>query len=175
MVEAQITQAVAVARLGQTDRAQHLFRDAIERACQINALNVAGLAALALIEEIENLSPSMLQAAYRQAREWLANSQSPDIKLRLADAADRIVAGVYTELSADESTEILTEAGGLREKLRKYEEVVIKQALAQVNGSVTHAASLLEINYQSLAYIIESRHPHLLKERTPVRRRPRRQ
>ena len=175
MVEAQITQAVALARLGQTDRAQHLFREAIERACQINALNVAGLAALALIEEIQNLSPSMLQAAYRQAREWLANSQSPDIKLRLADAADRIVAGVYTELSADESTEILTEAGGLREKLRKYEEVVIKQALAQVNGSVTHAASLLEINYQSLAYIIESRHPHLLKERTPVRRRPRRQ
>ena len=173
MAEAQITYGVALARLGRIDRAQHIFREAIQVACQINALNVAGLAALALIEEIENLSPPMLQAAYRQAREWLANSQSPDIKLRLADAAERIVAGVYTELNADEATEILTEAGGLREKLRRYEEVVIKQALAQVNGSVTHAASLLEINYQSLAYIIENRHPHLLKDRTPVRRRPR--
>ncbi len=173
MAEAQITYGVALARLGRTDRAQHTFRDAIAVACQINALNVAGLAALALIEEIENLSPPTLHAAYRQAREWLANSQSPDIKLRLADAADRIVAGVYTELNADEATEILTEAGGLRAKLRRYEEVVIKRALAQVNGSITHAASLLEINYQSLAYIIETRHPHLLKERTPVRRRPR--
>ena len=173
MAEAQITYGVALARLGRTDRAEHVFRDAIAVACQINALNVAGLAALALIEEIENLSPSMLHAAYRQAREWLANSQSPDIKLRLADAAERIVAGVYTELNADEATEILTEAGGLRAKLRRYEEVVIKRALAQVNGSITHAASLLEINYQSLAYIIETRHPHLLKERTPVRRRPR--
>jgi DNA-binding NtrC family response regulator len=162
--------------LGRIDRAQHTFREAIEVACGVNALNVAGLAALALIEEIENLSPSMLHAAYRQAREWLANSQSPDIKLRLADAAERIVAGVYTELNADEATEILlTEAGGLRAKLRRYEEVVIKRALAQVNGSVTHAASLLEINYQSLAYIIETRHPHLLNDRTPVRRRPRRQ
>ncbi len=176
MAEAQITYGVALARLGRVDRAQHTFREAIEVACGVNALNVAGLAALALIEEIENLSPSMLHAAYRQAREWLANSQSPDIKLRLADAAQRIVAGVYTELNADEATEILlTEAGGLRAKLRRYEEVVIKRALAQVNGSVTHAASLLEINYQSLAYIIESRHPHLLNDRTPVRRRPRRQ
>ena len=172
MAEALITQGVALARLGQINRAQYVFQEAIEVARQVNALNVAGLAALALIEEIENLSPSILQAAYRQAREWLANSQSPDIKLRLADAADRIVAGVCTELSDDDATEmLLTEAGGLREKLRRYEEVVIKRALAQVNGSVTHAASLLEINYQSLAYIIETRHPHLLKERSPVRRR----
>ena len=117
----------------------------------------------------------MLQAAYRQAREWLANSQSPDIKLRLADAADRIVAGVDTQFTADEATEILTEASGFREKIRRYEEVVIKRALAEVNGSVTHAASLLQMNYQSLAYIIENRHPHLLTERTPVRRRPRKQ
>jgi tetratricopeptide (TPR) repeat protein len=173
MVEAQITHGVALARLGQTDHAQHCFREAIDVACQINALNVAGLAALAMIEEIENLSPCMLQAAYRQAREWLGNSQSPDIKLRLADVADRIVAGVNTELNDDQATEILAGTGGLREKLRRYEEVVIKRALAQVNGSVTHAASLLEMNYQSLAYIIENRHPHLLKDRTPVRRRPR--
>ena len=174
MVEAQITEGVALARLGQFERAQQVFQDAIDNACQVNALNVAGLAALVLIEEIDNLTPSMLQAAYRQAREWLANSQSPDIKLRLADAADRIVSGVYTELSTDDATEILlSETGGLREKLRRYEEVVIKRALAQVNGSVTHAAALLEMNYQSLAYIIENRHPHLLKDRTPVRRRSR--
>ena len=68
----------------------------------------------------------------------------------------------------------LTEPGKLREELRKHEGVVIKRALAQTNGSVTGAASLLGINYQSLAYIIESRHRDLLKYRTPVRRRPRR-
>ncbi|HEX6716034.1 MAG TPA: tetratricopeptide repeat protein [Pyrinomonadaceae bacterium] len=174
MADALITQGVALARLGQTHRAQLIFRQAIEAAHQVNALNIAGLAALALMEEVKDLSPAVLQAAYRQAREWLANSQSADVKLRLADAADRIVADIHTELSTDEATEILlTEPGGLREKLRRYEGVVIKRALAQVNGSVTHAASLLDINYQSLAYIIETRHPHLLKERTPVRRRSR--
>ncbi len=172
MAEALITQAVALARLGRMGQAHFAFRQAIEAAHQVNALNICGLAALTLIEEIKDLSPEQLQAAYRQAREWLANSQSPDIKLRLADVADRVVASIQTELSADEATEILlTEPGGLRAQLEKHERVVIKRALDQVDGRVTHAASLLEMRYQSLAYIIERRHPDLLKKRTPIRRR----
>jgi transcriptional regulator with GAF, ATPase, and Fis domain len=160
--------------LGRTDCARFAFRQAIEAAHQVNASNICGLAALTLIEEIQDLSPDQLQAAYRQAREWLANSQSPDLKLRLADVADRVVASIQTELSAGEATEILlTGPGGLRAQLEKHERVVIKRALAQVDGRVTHAASLLEMRYQSLAYIIERRHPDLLKKRTPIRRRQR--
>ena len=174
MAEALITQGVALARLGRMAHAHFIFRQAIEAAHQVNALNICGLAALTLIEEVQELSPETLQAAYRQAREWLASSQSPDIKLRLADVAGRVVASIRTELSAEEATEILlTEPGGLRAQLEKHERVVIKRALAQVDGRVTHAASLLEMRYQSLAYIIERRHPDLLKKRTPIRRRQR--
>ena len=174
MAEALITHGVALARLGRNAHAHLIFRQAIEAAHQVNALNIAGLAALALIEEIQEVSPEILQAAYRQAREWLANSQSPDIKLRLADVATRVVASINTEMSADEATEILlTEPGGLRAQLEKHERVVIKRALAEVGGRVTHAASLLDMRYQSLAYIIERRHPDLLKKRTPIRRRQR--
>ncbi len=174
MAEALITQGVTLARLGRTDYAHFNFRQAIEAAHQVNAMNIAGLAALTLIEEIRTLPPDILQAAYHQAREWLAHSQSPDVKLRLADVAGRVVASIHTELSAEEATEILlTEPGGLRAQLEKHEGVVIKKALAQAGGRVTHAASLLEMRYQSLAYIIERRHPDLLKKRTPIRRRPR--
>ena len=172
MAEALITQGTALAKLGRASHAHFVFRQAIESAHQVNALNTAGLAALTLIEEIQELSPEVLQAAYRQAREWLANSQSPDIKLRLADVAGLVVASINTELSTDEATEILlSEPGGLRAQLEKHERVVIKRALAEVNGRVTHAASLLDMRYQSLAYIIERRHPDLLKKRTPIRRR----
>jgi tetratricopeptide (TPR) repeat protein len=172
MAEALITEGVALARLGRSAHAHVIFRQAIESAYQVNALNIAGLAALTLIEEIQELSPEVLQAAYRQAREWLACSQSPDIKLRLADVAGLVVASIHTELSTDEATEILlSEPGGLRAQLEKHERVVIKRALAEVNGRVTHAASLLDMRYQSLAYIIERRHPDLLKKRTPIRRR----
>ena len=175
MAEALITHGVALARLDRTAQARLIFRQAIEAAIDVNALNVAGLAALTLLEEIQELLPETLQAGYRQAREWLANSQSPDIKLRLADVAGRVVASIQTELSTDEATEILlTEPGGLRAQLEKHERVVIKRALAEVNGRVTHAASLLDMRYQSLAYIIERRHPDLLKKRTPIKRRQRR-
>lgn len=174
MAEALITQGVALARLGRLAHAHFIFRQAIEAAHQVNATNICGLAALTLIEEIQELSSEILQAAYRQAREWLANSQSPDIKLRLADVAGRVVDSIHTELSADEATDILlNEPGGLRAQLEKHEGVVIKRALDQVEGRVTHAASLLDINYQTLAYIIERRHPDLLKKRTPIRRRQR--
>jgi transcriptional regulator with PAS, ATPase and Fis domain len=67
----------------------------------------------------------------------------------------------------------MTEPGGLQAQLEKHERLVIKQALAEVDGRVTYAASLLDMRYQSLAYIIESRHPDLLKKRTPIRRRQR--
>ena len=174
VAEALITQGVGLSRLGRTEYAHHIFRQAIEIAHQVNALNTAGLAALTLIEEVEHLAPEMLQAAYRQAREWLASSQSPDTKLRLADVAARVVNSVQTELSTDEATEILlTEPGGLRAQLIKSEGRIIKQALAQVDGKITYAASLLELRYQSLTHIINSRHPELLNHRTPVRRRPR--
>jgi Flp pilus assembly protein TadD len=159
VAEALITQGVALARLGRTVSAQIIFRQAIEAGLRVNVMSIAGLAALALLEEVQNLSPEMLQAAYRQAREWLASCESLDIKLRLADVAGRVLDSIHTELSANEATEILlTAAGGLRAQLENHERVVIKQALDEADGSVTHAASLLSMRYQSLAYIIERRH-----------------
>ena len=56
----------------------------------------------------------------------------------------------------------------------KFEHDLISEALAKVNGKVTHAAKLLGVDRQRLAYIIEKDHPDLLDARTPVHRRPRR-
>jgi tetratricopeptide (TPR) repeat protein len=174
MAEALITQGKALARLGRGDHARSVFQQAIQVAHQVNALNTAGLAALTFIEEVPQLPPDIIQAAYRQARQWLANSQSPDTKLRLADVTDKVIASIQTELTSDDATEILfTGSGGLQAQLDKYEGVIIKRALVQAGGKVTHAASLLELRYQSLAYKIEHQHPELLNYRTPVRRRPR--
>jgi transcriptional regulator with PAS, ATPase and Fis domain len=137
----------------------------------VNALNMAGLATLALIEEVE-LSPATLQAAYQQAREWLATSKSQDVLRRLNEAANQVVASLGGELSTEEANDILfTKPCDLQDRMLKYENTLIKQALAQANGSVTHAASLLGMSYQALCYVIESRHRNLIKDRTPIRRR----
>lgn len=172
MAEALITQGIALARTDRQERAQLIFQQAIETALRVVALNIAGLAALTMIEEVEHLSPATLQAAYQQARDWLSTAQSQEVKLRLADAAGKVTASVPGELSSDEATEILlTKPGALQERKLTYERAMIKQALAQANGSVTHAASLLGLSYQGLCYIIETRHKDLVQERSPIRRR----
>jgi hypothetical protein len=174
LADALITQGIALARAHKSERAQFIFQKAIEATYQVGALSKAGLAALTLIEEVSELSPATLQAAYERAREWLADSQSQGVLLRLNKAAGKFVSSVRAELSAEDATEILlTRNFDLQEKMLKYERSIIRQALAQTNGSVSHAASLLGLSHQGLAYVIESRHKDLLKERTPIRRRPR--
>lgn len=172
MAEALITQGIALARSGRTEHAQVIFQKAIEVALGVNALSTAGLAALTLIEEVDQLSPAILHAAYQQASEWLTNSESQEVLRRVSIAAGKLAKSLRGELSADEANEILlTKPGDLQENILKYERKLISQALAQTNGRVTHAASLLGLSYQGLSYIIETRHPGLLKERSPVRRR----
>ena len=61
-----------------------------------------------------------------------------------------------------------------KREVLKFEGRVIQRALAKANGSLTRAAASLSMSYQALAYILESRHKDLLKERTPIRRRSRR-
>lgn len=174
VADALITQAIALARSQQADRAHLVFQKAIAVALRVDAYSKAGLAALSLIEEISELSPETLQAAYERAREWLADSQSKDILSRLNAAAGKSVFGVRNKLSADDATGILLTIGtNFEQKLLETERQMITKALAQTNGRVTHAARLLGLSYQGLAYIIDSRHKDLLRVRSPKRSRKR--
>ncbi|MFN2491797.1 MAG: helix-turn-helix domain-containing protein [Pyrinomonadaceae bacterium] len=170
-----ITHGIALARLKQTERAQFTLQRAIEVAHQVGALNKAGLATLTMIEELDELSPDTLCAAYDRASEWLSKSQSPDLLLRLNLAARKIFSTVRAEPKPDDATEaVFNQTCDLQHEVLKFEGGLIRHALAQANGSVTRAASRLKMSYQALAYVIESRHKDLLKERSPIRRRSRR-
>ena len=174
LADALIAQGIALARLQRNERAQFIFQRAIEAAYTVGALNKAGLAALTMIEEVSGLAPATLQAGYERAHEWLTDSQSQGVLVRLNKAAGKFVSSLRSKLSAEDATEILlTKNFHLQDKMLKYERSIIRKALAQSNGSVTHAASLLGLTHQGLAYVIQSRHPDLLKQRTPVRRRAR--
>jgi tetratricopeptide (TPR) repeat protein len=175
LAEALITHGIALARLKQTERAQFTFQKAIEVAHQAGALNIAGLAALTLIEEVDQLSPDTLSYAYERAGEWLADCQSQELLLRFKAAGKKLALELRSEPKAEGSTDLLFNKGcRLPEEVLRFERALISQTLAKVNGSVTHAARLLGVSYQRLGYILETRHKDLLKERTPVRRRSRR-
>jgi tetratricopeptide (TPR) repeat protein len=174
LTDALITYGIALARLKQFERARFTFQKAIEVAHQVGALNKAGLAALTMIEELDELTPEASYAAYERASEWLSTSQSQDILLRLNAAAKKIFAKLSRELNEEDlSISLTNRACDLHAEVLKFEGRIIRQALAQSNGSVTRAALLLGLSYQGLAYIIASRHTDLLKERSPVRRRSR--
>jgi tetratricopeptide (TPR) repeat protein len=175
LADVLILQATALARLEKQARAHVTLQRAIEVAHEADALNKAGLAALTLIEEVDRLSPDTLQAAYQQAREWLADSQSLDVLSRLNAAAGKLAASVRRELSRDEAVDrLLTKPYDIDQKLLEYEHDLIKQALIQSDGKVSNAAKLLGKSYQGLAKMIATKHPDLIPLRTPVRRRSRR-
>jgi tetratricopeptide (TPR) repeat protein len=171
LAEALITHGIALARLKQTERAQFTFQKAIEVAHQAGALNRAGLAALTLIEEVDQLPPEILADAYEHAGEWLADCQSQELLLRFKAAGKKLALELLSEPKAKGSTDLFNKGCRLPEEVLKFERALISNALAKANGSVTHAAKLLGVSYQRLAYILEARQKDLLKERTPVRRR----
>jgi tetratricopeptide (TPR) repeat protein len=172
LAEALITHGIALARLKQAERAQFTFQKAIEVAHQAGALNIAGLAALTMVEEMDQLPPEILSAAYEQAGDWLSTSQSQDIKQRL-ERAEKKLALQGIEKSVGTADVLFNRQYHLPEEVLKFERTLISQTLAKVNGSITSAAKLLGVSHQRLAYILETRHRDLFKERTPVRRRGR--
>lgn len=172
LADALTTQGIALARLGRTQQAQFTFQRAMEVAHQVGALNKAGLAALTLIEEIDELTPEYADQVYDRATEWLAESQNQEVFLRVIAASKKIRLTIRGELNAEDATEaILKRSCDLQSEVLEFEGSLIRWALAKVDGRLTQAAALLGMSYQALAYILEGRHKDLLKERTPIRRR----
>ena len=55
--------------------------------------------------------------------------------------------------------------------VHELEARLIGQALGEAEGSVTGAAKLLGLRYQTLTTILNTRHKRLLKKRTPAKKR----
>lgn len=172
LADSLITYGIVLARLRQTDQAQFIFQRAIELAHDAGALSTAGVAALTMIEEIDQLSVETLSDAYEKAGEWLSTCQSQELWFRFKIAGKKVVRGLRRE-SQDTTGILFNKPCHMPKEVLQFERRLISQALATATGRVTHAAKWLGIGRQRLAYIIETRHPDLLKERTPVRRRSR--
>src|ERR1051325_494147 len=109
-----------------------------------------------------------------QGREGLASAQSPDIKPRLKAARKKIAEQRQSKPKAAAVHEVLfNKSCDLRAEVLQYEHDLISRTLKKVNGKVSHAAKLLNIGYQTLAHMIEHKHPDLLKKQPPERQQTR--
>ena len=143
---------------------------AFATAQQAGALNKAGMAALTIIEELDEAPTQALSFAFDRASEWLPSPKSDELGPRLNAAARKL----FARLSG--GTEVDSEALTIKpfnffDEVHRLEENLIRNKLSEANGKITTAAKRMGMSYQGLAYIIQNRHPDLLKERTPVRRR----
>jgi tetratricopeptide (TPR) repeat protein len=167
LAEALTTHGAAQARLGYHERARFTLFRAAEIAHVSGALNTAGLAALALIEELsEHLTPDEMKAIYQKAYDWLVTSQHSQTLHRLLKAASRVLSACVD--TRNESKPETVTRGTLRKAIHKYEKEIIRQALRDSEGSVTHAAGVLGVTHQSLIYLLQNRHRDLLLERKPA-------
>jgi len=89
---------------------------------------------------------------------------------KAADAALAAFQEIGDHLSVGETGRVAS-GRTLSEEIQSYEHELIKRALENAQGSVTHAARSLGVSYQALGYMLETRHKALLTERTPRRRR----
>jgi len=169
--ESLITYGIVLARLRKTDQAQFTFQRAIELAHNAGVLSTAGIAALTMIEELDDLDPDTLSHAYEQAGEWLSTCQSQDLWSRFKVAGKKVVRGLRSSETQDAGGSLFNQPCEMSKEVLQFERRMISRALAAANGRISYAAKWLTINRQKLAYIIETRHPDLLPERTPVYRR----
>jgi Response regulators consisting of a CheY-like receiver domain and a winged-helix DNA-binding domain len=167
LAEALTTHATASARLHHSIEARATFERAINVAEQAGDNHGAGLAALALVEELgSDLTHDELSIVIDRAASFLAESRDLATVRRLAIDACNVVSVIrnYLEFppTVDWTKFSFTDA------VRRYEAHFIKLALKDAGGRITRAARLLGFKrHQSLTSLLK-RHKDI-----PVTRRKR--
>lgn len=194
LAELMTTHGTALARLGNYSKARATLEKALRTAHTAGDPDSAGVAAIAMVEELTEQMPLADQFSYyRIAETELARSQHPEIQSRLGRCARLLLANQSlagadsgpkassqsntgsepAETSVSTSEAVLSTDASLEEQVLRYEGQLIRSALQSADGSVTRAARMLGITHQGLAFILNGRHKDLLAARKPVKKRRR--
>jgi tetratricopeptide (TPR) repeat protein len=168
LADALTVQGVAHARLGSFQSSINIFNRAIRVAQDSGALTNAGLASLSLIEEhgAARLSEKELYEVYRRADELLKGTQDAEDIARLRACARTVMRRMAGMSLSDPNFSLFGAVNELEARL-------IGQALDEAQGSVTGAAKLLGLRYQTFTTILNTRHKRLQEKRTPAKKRKR--
>jgi len=180
LAEALTTHGKALAKLNQYDAARKALDRAIELGQVAGDPDAGGIAALTIVEELNQQLPvETLHEYYLSAESGLSSSQNRQIRTRLGDSARRLVSSAWSNGSKTETEKansapvLIGESYSLETEVLRYEANLIRQALETSGGSVTRAARMLGVTHQGLAFILNGRHKDLLSIRTPVKKRRR--
>lgn len=103
------------------EQAQFTFQNAIEVAHEAGALNKAGIAALTLIEELDDLAPDVLATAYEQASEWLTNCYNQGLLLRFKTVGTKLARQLRRKKDLDAKDDLFSKPVRLRNETLKFD------------------------------------------------------
>ncbi len=166
LAAALTVQGVVWARLCNFQSSINILHQAMKIAQECGAPVNAGQAALMLIEEhgAMRLHETELYHVYLRADALLKSTQDVEDVARLRACA-RIVMRRLSGVRLRDKNFTLQGA------VRDFEARFIEQALEDAEGSVTRAAEMLGMKYQTLANLLKQRHKRLQKKRTPAKKR----
>ena len=172
MAQVDETRACVFLKQDRFVEAEHVARSAVRNQEKTNrhgqlaeALTTHGRA----LARLERYGASL--SAFRRA---IALYEQNDCLKRAAEVALAMVKEIGENLAAPERGQLLSGRALGQDKLA-LEHHVIKLALEQSKGRVNEAARLAGMSWQGLAYALNTRHKDLLKYRTPVKRRKRKE
>lgn len=181
--EALTTHGVALARVGRHVPARAAFLRAREVAEVAGDLEGAGLASLALIEEVgTELAFNEMRITYERADNSLSESQDLEVLTRLRRAAAKVFAAA--DRREEQPGRSLASSSGdanhadqnkmdrwrnfsLKEEVRRLEERYIRSALEDAEGRVSYAAKLLGFEDHGSLNSLLKKYPHLRASRLP--------
>lgn len=167
LADALIAHGIALARLKQFEAAQATLERAIAVAEEAGAFDKAGLAALTMIEELEQLSRETLLSLYEQASAGMAKTRDWKLQWRVIDTARKIMIRFRGKIDPERALDILLAPPNLHEELMRFEERLINHVLAQTNGSLSDSAFSFPLIQEPLTCIIELKpKPSLTKRDT---------
>jgi CheY-like chemotaxis protein len=166
LAEALTTHGIVLASLDHHEQARAALTRAANISEQAGDIEGAARAALTLIEQLGGiLSDEDLETAIDRAVVLLEKAEDSGTLRRFLKA----LALAYAIPAPLEWRNF-----SLRRAVHQYEAHLIRLALSETSGLVTHAARLLGFkHHQSLISLIQSRHKDLLKTRSAVRKRRR--
>jgi CheY-like chemotaxis protein/tetratricopeptide (TPR) repeat protein len=163
--EALTTHGIILARLGRFQQSRLTLQTALVVAQNAGDSESAGQAALTIIEELgEHLTADDLGYVYQYALDLLSGSKQLATKDRLLSCGQRVM--FLTGLIPAPPT---WEGFSLKERMRRYEGLMIERALKDAGGVVSRAARLLGYEYHNtISNKINTWHRHLLSKRSPI-------
>jgi hypothetical protein len=172
LVDELIKQGVELARL-KYDHAELMFKTAITVALRVGAQDKVALAALTMIEEVDQLPVRTMCDAMEMALE-MPESMGVEMLRRVSNATAKAIKRATTKTGNQEAQEVGHKLPlNLEYEMLLYERSIFRRALIDAKGSLVEAAFLVGLKPAKLFRRLRVEHQVLLRQLRPPVRLPR--